>query len=41
MAASASHLRSQADGLVDVVALFKGGSAASGHGLLRIAAREG
>ncbi|MDR3369090.1 methyl-accepting chemotaxis protein [Rhodoferax sp.] len=38
MAASASHLRSQADGLVEVVALFKGGADTSGHGLLRIAA---
>lgn len=37
MAASASHLRSQANGLVDVVAQFKGGATGAGNGLLRIA----
>jgi methyl-accepting chemotaxis protein len=41
MAASAGHLRSQANGLVDVVAQFKDGSATAGRGLLRIAASEG
>ena len=40
MAASASHLRSQARGLVDVVAQFKGDSTGAGANMLRLASSE-